>query len=359
MISLNRGEWSELYCVLFLLIKPKVKIVDENLDEITSNLYEIKKIIAETNFPLEYEIVDNKIIVYAIKDKISEYSKEEVDKYRTELYKKIVSANSNKGSFSIESIDDFLEKFSLGQVIKSKNVCKEDIEVVSYDNNSKSLNNIKYSIKSSLGSPATLLNSSSHTNFRYKVTGMNDNLMKEINSIKTRTKLLDRLSLLDKNNCIIEFDSVLSENFLYNLKMVDSLMDKYIANTLIYSYRNNNKILKDIFIDSNDFKDIELAEKKLGDFLSAVSFGFFPSQKWNGENIVNGGLLIVKEDGQVVVLDLIYYSKSVKKYLINNTQLDSPSSSRYHMLEIYKENDNYFFTLNLQVRYMRKTKKDM
>ena len=130
-------------------------------------------------------------------------------------------------------------------------------------------------------------------------------------------------------------------------------MDEYIANTLLYSYKNDIKLLKSIFVDANNFNDIKLAEKKLGDFLSAISFGFFPSTKWNGENSVNGGLLIVTDKGNVVVLDLIYYENAVRKYLINNTQLDSPSSSRYHMLEIFKEKGEYYFTLNLQVRYTR------
>ena len=353
MITLNRGEWSELYCVLFLLIKPKIEIVDENMNKITSELFEIKKIIADTNFPLEYEIINDRIIVYAVKDKIKSYTKKEIDKYRNELYKKIINNTSVSGSFSIESIEEFLRDFSLGQVLKAKNVSKEDIEVIAYDNKRKSDINLKYSIKSSLGSPATLLNSSNHTNFKYRVIGMNDDLMKEVNSIDTRTKLLDRLNIIYNNNCSITYDSVVSDNFLYNLKMIDSSMDKYIANTLLYSYKNNNKILKDIFISANSFDDVQFAEKKLGDFLSAISFGFFPGTKWNGENVVNGGLLIVTDEGNVVVLDLVYYENTVRKYLINNTQLDSPSSTRYHMLEVFKDNDEYYFTLNLQVRYTR------
>ena len=348
MITLNRGEWSELYCILFLLIKPKLEIVDENMNKITSELFEIKKIIAETNFPLEYEVINDKIVVYAVKNKISSYTKKDIDKYRNET--------STSGSFSIESVEEFLNGFSLGQVIKAKNISKEDIEVIAYDNNRKIYSNLKYSIKSSLGKPATLLNSSNHTNFKYKVIGMNDNLMKKINAIDTRTKLLDRLNMIHKNNCSIIYDSVVSENFLYNLKMIDSSMDKYIANTLLYSYKNNNKILKNIFINANNFADTQLAEKKLGDFLSAISFGFFPGTKWNGANIVNGGLLIVTDEGKVVVLDLVYYEKAVRKYLINNTQLDSPSSNRYHMLEIFKDNNEYYFTLNLQVRYTRNVK---
>lgn len=31
---------------------------------------------------------------------------------------------------------------------------------------------MKYSIKSSLGSPATILNASNHTNFIYEITGL-------------------------------------------------------------------------------------------------------------------------------------------------------------------------------------------
>lgn len=353
MLSLNRGEWSELYCVLFLLVKPNLSVVDENLNEITSDLYEIKKIIAETNFPLEYEIVDNKILLYAVKDKMNEFSKDEVDRCRKELYERIINAGASNGSFSIESIDNFLESFSLGQVIKAKSGLKEDINVVSLDKRQKNLKELKYSIKSSLGSPATLLNSSGHTNFKYKIYGMNDELMRKINSIETRTKLVDRLKAVDQK-CKVEFDSVQSEAFLYNLKMVDSSMDKYIANTLLYSYRHENKKLKEIFKNANNFNDETYAEKKLGDFLLAVSFGFFPGKKWSGENSVNGGLFLVKENGQIVVLDLIYFSNSVRRYLINNTQLDSPSSTRYHMLEVYKENNEYYFNLNLQIRYIRR-----
>ncbi len=38
-------------------------------------------------------------------------------------------------------------------------------------------------------------------------------------------------------------------------------------------------------------------------------------------------------------------------YLIDNIKLDSPSSSRYKIFEIYKENSKYYFKLNLQIRF--------
>ncbi len=39
MNSLNRGEWSELYAVLFLLLEPKLKIVDEKLNNISNDIF--------------------------------------------------------------------------------------------------------------------------------------------------------------------------------------------------------------------------------------------------------------------------------------------------------------------------------
>jgi hypothetical protein len=62
-------------------------------------------------------------------------------------------------------------------------------------------------------------------------------------------------------------------------------------------------------------------------------------------------LWIVKENGEVCIIDLVYYKEEVQKYLISESKLDSPSSKRYKMLDLFEENGNIFFTLNLQIRY--------
>ena len=134
--------------------------------------------------------------------------------------------------------------------------------------------------------------------------------------------------------------------------MVDANMPKYLGNALSYSYKMNNKDLKTVFIKSNEFDDEIMAIKKLGDLVNAISFGFFPGKKWDGKNSVTGGLMIVKDDGNVCVIDLMYYKDEVQNYLIKESKLDSPSSTRYHMLELSEEdNGNIYFTLNLQIRY--------
>jgi len=75
------------------------------------------------------------------------------------------------------------------------------------------------------------------------------------------------------------------------------------------------------------------------------------SEEWDGTNEVNGGIIIVTKSGEVYLLDLIYFKTIVDKYLIDNIKLDSPSSKRYKMFDIYKEDGRYYFKLNLQVRF--------
>ena len=66
---------------------------------------------------------------------------------------------------------------------------KEDLTLVVYDTKIGQTKPLKYSIKSMLGSPATLLNSSSNTNFIYEVTNITDEQINIINNINSRTKL--------------------------------------------------------------------------------------------------------------------------------------------------------------------------
>ena len=77
----------------------------------------------------------------------------------------------------------------------------------------------------------------------------------------------------------------------------------------------------------------------------------FPSIKWDGNYTANGGLIVVSYDSNIYVLDMIYYSNQLKEYLINETKLDSPSSTRYDMLNLKIKDNRIYFTLNLQIRY--------
>ncbi|MEA4967144.1 MAG: HpaII family restriction endonuclease [Erysipelotrichaceae bacterium] len=358
MSSFNRGEWSEIYAILCMLVCPELSVGNADLEEITNKLYKIKKIqIANPNTDngiIEYCLNNNcDVEVYYDNELDNLISMLELNENKHRIFDAIQNAPIGNGAFEIEGIENILVKLTRGNKIKARSFSKEDLEATVLDKRIGKDASLKYSIKSSLGSPATLLNASNHTNFLYSITGLDEKYIDEINSIETRTKLLDRINFITSHGGKIKFERIVDQNLEYNLRMIDTLMPEYLANVLLNSYIKGTKDLKDLFLTSNQFIDEDFALKKLGDLLEGISFGFFPSIKWDGINNVNGGLVIVKNDGNVIILDLVYYRNEVLKFLIKETKLDSPSSSRYNMLHLEKDlfSDKIFFTLNLQIRY--------
>jgi type II restriction enzyme len=73
-----------------------------------------------------------------------------------------------------------------------------------------------------------------------------------------------------------------------------------------------------------------------------------PSKVWTDQYDATGGYLIVKGNGDVLCYH-IYNRNEFEDYLLNNTKLDTASSSRHGFGEIYKEGNQ----LNLQIRFTK------
>jgi len=348
-MGFNKGEWSELYTFLYLLLNPNLVIVNEDLKVIENSKFQIVEILASDN---RYKIEDDIVIKISDKGLNKEYNLSYISKETKVLLEKISTHTKAKGSFEIEEIIPLVDDLLEDKKPKGSSLVKGDLEANVLDRYFKKIINLKYSIKSNLGRPATLLNASSHTNFIYEVSNIDDDIMKRNNAIDGRKKLLDRCKFLSDSHASVRFVSVESATFDYNLKMIDSNLDRLLANMLYLSYEQNEKDIKKLI--SNIIKDEDeyaFYQKKIGDFANAVTFGMMASKKWNGQNEVNGGILLVSKSGEVYLLDLIYFKAMVDKYLIDNIKLDSPSSTRYKMFEIYKENGKHYFKLNLQIRF--------
>lgn len=349
----NKGEWSELYVIMYLLVNRNLKLVDSSLNLIADNIFEVVSIhTQEKKGLIEFNTEDDYIIpiVYGeIKEKI--YINE-IERFYKNLYNHIKKNHSTKGAFTITKVDNWLKAKELFFTFKGSSYVKEDIIVINLDDLQKKRVKLGYSVKSQLGNPATILNASSQTNFKYQVIGIKDEQIDEINCINTKQKLVDRLEQIQSYGAKIQFEKVESKVFDENLQMIDSILPEVLAEILLNSYITGEKNLRKLFTDGNVYSNPTIAKKKLEDFLIAISLGMFPSKKWNGEYTANGGLIIVAKDSNVYVLDNIYHSKHLKEYLVNRTKLDTPSSSRYNMVNLYKENDKVYFTLNLQVRYI-------
>jgi len=350
-MGFNKGEWSELYTFLHLLINPNLEIVDEHLKLINNSTFQVIEIKLEdkTQYKIQKDKNISKIRVSGV-EKI--YLIDDLKQEKNILLDKILNHKKSKGSFEIKEIQPLIDDLLDGHKFKGKSKVKGDLEAEILDKKRGSNFDLKYNIKSSLGSSATLLNASNHTNFIYEVSNIDDNIMNQNNAIKSRKKLLDRATYLQNSGATIHFIKVQSDTFAYNLKMVDSNLDKLLADMLYLSYKNNEKDIQKLIstiVKSED--EYNFYKKKIADFANAVTFGMRASEKWNGTNEVNGGIIIVTKTGEVYLLDLIYFKTVVDKYLIDNIKLDSPSSTRYKMFEIYKESGRYYFKLNLQVRF--------
>ena len=81
-----------------------------------------------------------------------------------------------------------------------------------------------------------------------------------------------------------------------------------------------------------------------------MALGMMPNTVWNGILTSLGGFLLVKKDGDVLCYYL-YNLEDFQEYLLQNTKLDTPSTTRYGIGKLIKENDRYFIKLNLQVRF--------
>jgi DNA (cytosine-5)-methyltransferase 1 len=348
-MGFNKGEWSELYTFLYLLEQPNLIIVDENLEVIQKDIFKILEIILSTK---KYQILDRKVIK-SINDKIvKEYDVNYISKQTNILLQKILSHRTSKGSFEIKEIKELIDNLLDGKKPKGSSKVKGDLVANVFDSHCGNSVHLKYNIKSNLGNKATLLNASNHTNFIYEIKNINDKIMNSSNKINSRKKLLERCQFLYNNGATIEFIKVESTVFKNNLKLIDSNLDKILAKMLILSYSKNEKDIKKLLslIIADDSSEL-FYKKKIGDFANAVTFGMRAGEEWNGLNEVNGGIILVTKDGEVYLLDLIYFKNIVDKYLIDNIKFDSPSSKRYKMFEIYKENDRYYLKLNLQIRF--------
>ncbi len=350
-MGFNKGEWSELYTFLYLMDNPNLIIVDENLqvkDNITFKILEFML----TN-KTKYQLFNSdKILKISPNGCNQEYDISYINGQHKILLEKIISHKSAKGTFEINEMTSLINDLLDGNKLKGSSKVKGDLEALVFDSLKNSSINISYNVKSSLGSPATLLNASNHTNFIYEITNINDDIMNKNNTINTRTKLLDRCNFLMKNSARIDFSKVQSDKFDFNLQMIDTNLDNILAEILFNSYAKNEKDIQRLIEYMADNKDkFDIYKKKISDFANAVTFGMRAGEKWNGINEVNGGILLVTRTGEVYLLDLIYFKSIVDKYLINNIKLDSPSSSRYKMFEIYKKSGRYYFKLNLQIRF--------
>jgi DNA (cytosine-5)-methyltransferase 1 len=351
----NKGEWTELYSFLKIINDKKLHLSDKKL-HINNNIdhFNVTKVttlnISESCYLQEndFVLVKNEDTGSKKKIKVSEFINDDI-------LKRLAESIRNGGrTFIIPEFSLIQNKLGISIVNGGNSNQKADI-VLDIHNNKISKQGEGFGIKSYLGSNPTLLNASGNTNFIFEILNLKPESIDVVNSINTRTKLKDRIEKIHHLGGSFKFCKIETESMRYNLSMVDSLIPEIMSKMLLEFYLNRtNSVqanLENIFNEGNTFcTDLLSLQVKVKRLLVSVLLGFFAGEKWDG-NYISNGTIVVKETGEQVGFHIID-KKSLEEYLFENIKFDTPSTTRHRFGSLILENDRkIYFKLNMQLRF--------
>lgn len=375
--KLNKGEWAEFYVMMKLLGEGRLYTANKLLQKNYQSYLDVLKIIrqeCETQV-LEY-IIDEANGVVIVKPQDSDTILETMPVSDFNDYAKMLfdGIKDIKGS-SVPAPDpvcDFAKviyvskpKAPAVKALKKQFGGKNDIFIEVRDGQTAIVSIMGFSIKSKFGQNPTLFNAGSSSQYLYKLTGCNDAMMDEFNAITEnggRGWSKCKAYLSDQG---ISMEFARTQNPIYNdnLFLVRESMAKIMA-----------WCVKDRLIDSpGHFEVMETVErmiaanplgvpgarvyyeKAIKDFLMAGFTGMTAGKEWDGKEQVNGGYIVVMDDGDVIC----YHSsdrESFRDYLYRNTHFEYVSADKYLWSRIIKIDGEYYLPLNLSVRFNTHTR---
>ncbi len=370
--KLNKGEWAEFYVMLKLLGEGRLYTANKLLQKNYQSYLDVLKVIRQecTSQVLEYIIDEEKSLV-VIKPQDSDTPLATIPTKEFNNNAKILfdGIKDIKGS-SVPAPDSVCEFAKVIYVSKPKAPAvkalkkqfggKNDIFIEVRDGQTSIVSVMGFSIKSKFGHNPTLFNAGSSSQFLYKLTGCNDNLMQEFNSITEKgsrgwSKCKEYLA---EHGITMEFTKTKNPIYNDNLFLIRESMSPIMA-----------WCAKDRLIDSQkDYEVMETVgrmtaknplkvpnpkiyyEKAIKDFLMAGFTGMTAGNPWDGKEQVNGGYISVMDDGDI----LCYHSndrEAFRDYLYRNTHFEYVSADKYVWSRIEKTNGEYYLPLNVSVRF--------
>lgn len=225
-----------------------------------------------------------------------------------------------------------------------------------------------------IGSSATLLNASGdNTNFIFEVTGnIDDEKMEHFNNIFKETQrkgetcydivTAGRMQYLHQIGCDIQFVGTAKNEARANLVKCGGMEMPSIVGGMLKKFYFENlsgpTSVEDCidYLAENDivgygFNDLQNTYRgKIAHFLLCTFTGMRLGSPWNGRQEVNGGYIVVKNNGDVVAFHSTI-ADEFKYFLVAKMRMEGPSHSRHKDMVIYKEGDRYFLKLALQLRF--------
>lgn len=356
-ITGNIGEWSEVYVLLKLLGEGRLYAADADLRPNPDLFFPLIKVTRREasgkNLEFHLHTQDDTVRTFANGELSAELPASSFLEEAVALYEEMSSPHE-RPSFSVPRTEYFITELGC-EAIKAKSCDKTDIAVQIHDPQTGYEPISGFSIKSQVGHPSSLLNATRATNFTFKVNGLSDGDIVQINSIDGPRKIIDRMNAVFSRSRSVSFSEVDNNVFSTNMMLVDSRMAEIIAEALLIHYRDNVKSVRevvDILEEDNPlgFPAPGFYRHKVKKFLCAIALGMQPASPWDGNDEANGGYVIVTSAGDVVAYH-IYNRDHFEEYLFETTNFERGSTSRHGFADLYKDGRSTFMKLNLQIRF--------
>lgn len=379
----NAGEWAELYVLLETLAQGKLYAADEDTNKIENQYMPVIKINmqkASTGKALCYVIdVKNQSIQVEEAEKVTETISMSEFKVQAKEFFNIISTRKSQKSgkklvFSVPEIFPLLEKMGMPETKKSS-AKKADIHMVVHDVMTGLEQEVGFSIKSKHSSPATLINPSGQTLFRYQICKADGGLIdkEELKRLlqpigeNGKSGAKPRIKNLYNSGYCLEFVQVLGEQFRENLCLIDRDLEVILSEALKIFMNSKGGDLKKVIEEVSNKNPCNYRTEdperiyehyvyKIKKLVTDSALGMRPGDPWSGKYDATGGYLIVKDQGDVVCYYL-YNWNALQEYLFTRLKFETPSSTgkgskKSYNYALYVEEDNTpFVDICLQLRF--------
>lgn len=377
-LSYNQGEWSEVYIFFKVISDRKLYTADADFNPIENVYLDVISVIREEAKDEVYKYMTGDTVTIMLNhEPVGSVPVSEFIKYKNILWKLL--EENTQTTFSSDIVEKFLNSIHIFNPKSPAHIvskfCGGTVDIVVETKDRSGVNRILgFSCKSDLRASSTLLNASGdNTNFIYEVTGpMDDEKMEQFNKLfkKTQRKgkicydiaTSDRMQYLHKIGCDLKFVDTAKTQAKTNLiKCGGKEMPEIVAGMLKKFYFENLSGPTTIencieYLADNDIADygfddlIDTYRGKVAHFLLCTFTGMRLGTPWNGRQDVNGGYIVVKNNGDVVAFHSTI-ADEFKDFLVAKMVMESPSHSRHKDMVVYKDGDHYFLKLGLQLRF--------
>jgi len=236
-----------------------------------------------------------------------------------------------------------------------------------------------------LGQKSTLFNPGPGTNFVFKVDNLklSSDETSNINAktYQNRNKIGSRITKIEELGGSFTFHDIQSNMLELNLKLIDGDLPKILAYMLKIRYQKSITHLSKLIIEleKDNPLNYDLSHNhpfyryKIIKFLYDAALGMTPEAIWDGEIAANGGIIVVKNNGDILAYHT-YHKSKFEDYLLKNTFLEQPTTSEdenhpgtektkenypnksiknFKFGWLYEDGNNLKLKLNLQVRFTK------